>query len=255
MIDRIMGIMRRAGEIILSAHSSAGVYDAKPGKSNFVTKYDLEVQKMLMEEFAKLLPEAGFVGEEGNCDICAGGLRFIVDPIDGTTNFMHNYQKSAISAGLADGDRILLGAVYNPYSNEMFHAESGAGAFLNGAAISTASRQLKDGLVCFGTSPYYADRADATFEMAKNMFLNARDIRRSGSAALDLCDVACGRCDLFFEHILSPWDYAAAALIIQEAGGVITTMDGATVDFRGACSILAGSKSAIAGFRRIYPKG
>ena len=124
--------------------------------------------------------------------------------------------------GLALHGTMEIGVVYNPYSNEMFYAQRGKGAFLNGQPLHVSSNRLEEGLVCFGTSPYYAELIDQTFDLVKTLHKASLDVRRSGSAALDLCDIASGRCELFFECRLSPWDYAAGSLIVQEAGGRIS---------------------------------
>ena len=193
----------------------------------------------------KILPEAVFIGEEGEHSKAIGeGYAFIVDPIDGTTNFIKNYHRSCVSVGLALHGTMEIGVVYNPYSNEMFYAQRGKGAFLNGQPLHVSSNQLEEGLVCFGTSPYYAELIDQTFDLVKTLHKASLDVRRSGSAALDLCDIASGRCELFFECRLSPWDYAAGSLIVQEAGGRISRMDGTGISLDKGCSVLAGGPAA-----------
>lgn len=125
-----------------------------------------------------------------------------------------------------------------------FYAQRGKGAFLNGQPLHVSSNQLEEGLVCFGTSPYYAELIDQTFDLVKTLHKASLDVRRSGSAALDLCDIASGRCELFFECRLSPWDYAAGSLIVQEAGGRISRMDGTGISLDKGCSVLAGGPAA-----------
>lgn len=164
---------------------------------------------------------------------------YIVDPIDGTTNFMKGYQMSAISAALAKDGEVICGVVYNPYLDELFTAGKGQGAFLNGKPIHVSGAPLSEGLVLFGTSPYHESLAEQSFQTAYQYFKQALDVRRSGSAALDLCSIAAGRAELFFELILQPWDYAAGSLLIQEAGGVITDMEGGQITLDCPCSILA----------------
>ena len=243
MIRNITEIMKQAGEIMLSANYGENQIHSKSGTANFVTEYDLKVQDFLYTELAKIMSNANFIGEESDSNDTAklaDGYSFIIDPIDGTTNFIHDYKHSCISVALLKDGEVIIGAVYNPYRDELFHAEKNSGAFMNGKPIHTSSRELCDSLVCFGTAPYYREHAEKTFDILKFLYLNARDIRRSGSAALDLCYVACGRCDLFFEMILSPWDYAAGSLIITEAGGIITAMDGNPVTFDVPSSVVAG---------------
>lgn len=250
MFEFIPELIREAAEIMLSAHDIDSVITGKSGEANFVTAYDVAVQEFLFREISKKLPDAVIIGEESEenpVDALAEKLCFIIDPIDGTTNFIHNYRTSAISIGASDKNRMVYGAVYDPYRRVLYYAERGKGAFIeidNGAPIPihVSSRPMHDALSCFGTAPYYREElGDATFELAKWMFMHTRDIRRSGSAALDLCNVAAGAVDIFFEYRLSPWDYAAASLIIEEAGGVITQFDGSPITLDKPCPILAGN--------------
>lgn len=247
LINDISKIITNAGEIILSAHNNENQMHSKVGTANFVTEYDVKVQDYLYEKLGKLIPNVNFIGEESNINDMSklsDGYSFIIDPIDGTTNFIHNYGHSSISVALAKDGEIVIGIVYDPYKNELFQAEKGNGAYLNHTRIHVSDRQLCDSLICFGSSPYYRELADSTFDLLKLLYLNSRDIRRSGSAALDLCYVACSRCDLFYELLLSPWDYAAGSLIINEAGGVISAMDGQAVTFDTGSSVLAANKIA-----------
>ena len=198
------------------------------------------MQQILKERLLELLPNAVFVGEED--DIHASirkGMAFIVDPIDGTTNFIKDYHNSAISVGLTNDGKAYIGVVYNPYLDEMYTAERGRGAFLNGRPIHVSGNPLSEGVVLFGTSPYYEELSRKSFQMAYAYFKRALDIRRSGSAAIDLCSIAAGRAELYFELRLSPWDYAAGALIVQEAGGVVKTVDGDEITLEKPCSVLA----------------
>jgi Archaeal fructose-1,6-bisphosphatase and related enzymes of inositol monophosphatase family len=255
MINNILEQIRQAGNIMLSAdyHENNNLH-SKTGTANFVTEYDVKVQDFLYKSLAEIIPDANFIGEESdvnNTDKLKQGYSFIIDPIDGTTNFIHNYGHSCVSVALLKDGEVVFGAVYNPYRDELFHAEKNKGAYLNNKRVNASSRKLQDGLVCFGTSPYYRHLADNTFDLLKRLYLNSRDIRRSGSAALDLCYVACGRCDVFFEMILSPWDYAAGSLIITEAGGLITAMSGDPVTLDVASSVLAANKSAYDDFMKL----
>lgn len=244
--------MREAGELLHGAHPAASEITVKPGDDNFVTACDVAVQEFLIARFSELLPGAGFLAEEQETHCIPSGRCFIIDPIDGTTNLIHDYRHSAISVALCENGAVTFGAVLNPYSGELFYAARGEGAFLetDGAAkrICVSARPLRDALVEFGTSPYYKALADETFALVKELFLRSRDIRRSGSAALDICYVACGRCDLFFETILSPWDYAAGSVILSEAGGLLTQIDGSAVRLEAPSSVLAANPGAHAEF-------
>lgn len=231
MIKKITEIVKEAGKIILSAHNQENTITAKEGKKNFVTKYDVAVQEFLFRELGKAFPNAQFIGEEGENDFSTDSLRFIIDPIDGTTNFMQDYRCSCISVALCNGNDVIAGVVYNPYTNEIFSAEKGKGAYLNDDRISVSERPLSDGLALFGTSPYHPENTDETFALLRKVFDLSRDIRRSGSAAFDICTIACGRCEVFFEKGLQPWDIAAGTLILKEAGGIALNYDGTEISF------------------------
>ena len=129
--------------------------------------------------------------------------------------------------------------VYNPYLEEFYYAQKGRGAYCNGKAIHVSDEPLERGIVIFGTAPYYQEYADQTFALARKYFDKALDLRRSGSAAIDLCNVAAGRAELYFECVLSPWDFAAGSLIVEEAGGKVTTLDGGPLTLERKCSVLA----------------
>lgn len=240
LLKKITEAVRECGGIILHADRSKSCIDEKAGHANFVTTYDKRVQQELQKRLLQILPEAVFVGEEEDIHASiAKGYAFIVDPIDGTTNFIKDYHMSAISVGLAlDGERY-MGVVYNPYLNEMFTAVKGQGAHLNGDPIHVSSEPLSNGVVLFGTAPYYEELNRKSFEMAYNYFKKSLDVRRSGSAALDLCSVAAGRAEVFFELRLCPWDFAASSLIVEEAGGKVTTAEGGQLTLHEPCSMLA----------------
>lgn len=238
LFSKIIEEVRSCGEIILSADRSVTMIDDKAGHANFVTSYDKKVQAELEKRLLSIIPEAAFAGEEGDdFYVPSEGIVFIVDPIDGTTNFIYDYKVSCISVGILKDDEQLAGIVFNPYLDEMFSAIKGEGAFLNGKKISVFTGDVNRGLSLFGTSPYNSEWADKSFEMARKMLDFSADVRRSGSAAIDLCNVAAGRATMYFEYILSPWDFAAGSLILEEAGGIITTTDGGKLDFRkkGSC--------------------
>lgn len=245
-IEIISPIVKRAGDIVLSAHGVT-VKKVKDGDVNFVTAYDEAVQEFLITELKKAFPDAYFIAEEKDNDGSAltRDLCFIIDPIDGTTNFIRDYKQSSISVGIFSRGEGIFGAVLNPYLGELFVAQRGKGAYLNGKKISVTNNSLSNSIFAFGSSPYYKNElSEKTFSVAKALFLNGMDIRRSGSAALDFCHVAVGRIDLFFECRLSPWDFAAGSVIVKEAGGVITDMDGNELDFSVPQSILSGNPTA-----------
>ncbi len=245
MLETIQKIVREAGKIILSAKNINDGIESKQGRANFVTEYDVEVQTFLIKKLSEEFPEAGFIGEEGDDkEVVKADYCFIIDPIDGTTNFIYDYHHSAISVGLQHKGEMVLGVVFNPYLDEMFYAEKGKGAYLNGRKINVLNEGLSNGIVGFGTAPYYREKADETFALIRKLFDRCQDIRRTGSAALDLCYVAAGRFVLFCEQVVCTWDYAAAALIITEAGGCISTIEGKEMPFAEPTSVLAAGEVA-----------
>lgn len=213
------------------------------GVADFVTQVDIQVQEFLKTSLAKLYPEIQFMGEEkDNSGIDFSGSVWILDPVDGTTNLIHDFRQSAVSLALCEGGTLEFGLIYQPYTGEVFHAQRGAGAWLNGEPIHVSQVDSMDrSLIAIGTSPYNHEMADWNFEVFKKIFLNCSDIRRLGSAALDLAYVACGRTDAFFERYLKPWDFAAGILLVQEAGGTVTDYSGKPVDVTKPSDIVAGN--------------
>ena len=241
MINRIIAAVREAGKIVLSA-SDIERATAEKSAGNFVTKYDVAVQEFLKKELLAILPAAHFMGEEGTDQQAAlQGLCFIVDPIDGTANFVRGLRCSAISVALAQDGELIAGVVYQPYIDEIFYAEKGKGAFRDGQPIRVSDRAMQDGFYYLGTASYYDGTFDRTFALARALFDRMLDLRRFGPAAYELCNVACGRLELGFEALLQPWDYAAAACILAEAGGKISQLDGSPITLDRPCSILAGN--------------
>ncbi len=243
----LLSVIKKAGKIMLSASDIEDGVKEKDGYANFVTEYDVKVQSYLISEIKKLFVNAEFLAEEqeGNTSVLQSECCFVIDPIDGTTNFIHDLRHSAVSVAMLSHGETVLGIVYNPYLDEMFFAKKGAGAFLNGRRISVSNRTPEQAIVAFGTSPYVKDKTgEATMKLAYELFMRCADIRRAGSAALDLAYVAAGRHDLFFEIRLSPWDFAAAELMITEAGGIITDMKGAALSLENPTPVIAGNPVA-----------
>ena len=238
--ELICGLIRECGLFIKNIDRSNINVDTKAGRANFVTNYDKKVQERLRSGLAEIVPDAHFIGEEGTSQAFSPyGKFFIVDPIDGTTNFIKDYRCSSISVALVVDGEAELGVVYNPYLDEMFSAQRGRGAFCNANPIHVSSAPLENALVIFGTSPYNEELKELTFRLAYEYYRKTVDVRRSGSAALDLCSVAAGRAELFYELRLSPWDYAAGALIVQEAGGMVSDVDGRELSYERPCSVVA----------------
>ena len=242
MLEQIMDVVRRAGEMVLSAHDIAAGTHEKTSAADLVTEYDLAVEAFLKEQLPPLCPGSIFYGEEEaeNADP-SRDWAFIVDPIDGTTNFVRGLRQSAISVALARDGQVEYAVVFDPYKNEMFSARRGGGAFLNGAPIRVSDKPLAEGIFGMGTAIYRREYLEPTMRVTEQLFRRACDFRRLGAAALDLCDVACGRVELFFEYSLCPWDFAAGSLIITEAGGHISTLQGGPLALTERCSVWASN--------------
>lgn len=194
--------------------------------NDFVTGVDRESERILTDALREAFPDLGIYAEEGG--VTGSAERFwIIDPLDGTTNFIHRYPVFSISIALWEEGRTVLGAVYDPTRDELYEAVRGGGAFCNGAGIRVSgATALEHSLLGTGfpfSVPQYVDQYLNVF---KNLFLECRGMRRAGSAALDLCHVAAGRLDGFWELYLKPWDMAAGALIVEEAGGAVTDFFG-----------------------------
>ena len=238
---KIMELARTVKPLFLD-HEGASRIQVK-GVADFVTQVDLQVQEMIQKGLRNLYPDIQFMGEEkDNSGIDFAGAVWILDPVDGTTNLVHRFDHSAVSLALAVDSRLELGIVYNPYRDELFHAVRGGGAYLNGNPIHVGpAAQMREALISVGTAPYYHELADRNFERIKSIFLDCQDIRRLGSAALDLSYVACGRIDAYFEPNLKPWDYGAGALLVKEAGGCVTDFEGREPALNRPCCVVAGT--------------
>lgn len=242
---------REAAELMRSAREVLA--EAKSSRRDVVTAYDREVQALLTRRLREAASGARFFCEElEQQDELLAERLFIIDPIDGTMNFVHGFHHSCLSVGYASGGELRAAAVYNPYVDEMFTAVRGEGAFLNGRPIHVSEAPLRESLVCYGTAPYNTELADETFVLARRVFDESLDLRREGSAALDLCSVAAGRAGLYFELRVSLWDYAAGKLLVEEAGGLCRRLDGGALGLDPARgSIVAGGKAAMADFLKL----
>ena len=243
MLEQIISIVREAGEIVLSAHDVWSQTHEKSSAADLVTEYDLAVERFLKGKLPPLVPGSLFFGEEEkeNASPLTGWV-FIVDPIDGTTNFVRGLKHSAISVALAHDGAMEYGVVYDPYKDEIFSAKRDGGAFLNGRPVRVSERPLDQGVFGMGTAIYDRQFIAPTMRLTEQLFRRSCDFRRLGAAALDLCGVACGRLDLFFEYSLSPWDHAAGGLILIEAGGVLSTLEGRPMDYTRRCSVWASNR-------------
>jgi len=246
MRQQIEAIMRNASRIMME--KAPRNIESKEGHANFVTEADLRTQELLQEGLLKLLPGSAVFGEEKDNQPLTDAPTWVVDPIDGTLNYIHGLAHSAVSVALLEGKKALQGYVFNPFRDEFFSAEAGKGAYLNGGRIQVSRTPFEHALVFYGSSPYKASLVDATFQAVSRLMKQTADIRRLGAAALDFAYVACGRADIFFEYSLAPWDYAAGQLLIAEAGGVFELLNPEVVaaDFKQSAAVFTASPACAA---------
>ncbi len=213
------------------------------GKADFVTAVDLKISEFLKEELYKIDPSISFMSEEGD-----GGIsddRWILDPIDGTTNLVYGYNMSSVSLARYTGGDIVFGVVYNPYNGDLFTAEKGKGAYLNGEKLEKApDREIEDCLIEFGAGSTKKQYADVSFALATEIFKECLDLRRICSTAIAISYVAAGRLNGYFEKSIKPWDYAAAYLILSECGGKCQDWEGNAIQFDKASSFVCGTPKA-----------
>jgi myo-inositol-1(or 4)-monophosphatase len=219
---------RDAGHLLLEKFGRITAV-TKKGDINLVTEADLASEELIVERIRSYYPKHSILAEEGGEVITIGGdksWKWIIDPLDGTTNYAHGYPCFCVTLALEHEGDIVVGVTFDPTRDELFAAERGRGATLNGKPIHvSANDKLGDSLIVTGF-PYDFKQRDNFARHLTEFLLNSRGVRRDGSAAIDMAYVACGRFDGFWEEGLNPWDVAAGKLLIEEAGGVITYYDG-----------------------------
>lgn len=236
--DEVVRLVERA-KSILSDEALLAEASAK-GRANFVTRCDTAVQDFLQRELRARWPQVQFLGEELACAPDFSGSVWVLDPVDGTANLMHHFQHSAVSLALVEAGQPVFGVVYNPFLAETFTAQRGRGAYLNGAPLRVSTDvPAADSVIAVGTSPYDRQLADENFALFRRLFERCGDLRRTGSAALDLAYVAAGRVEGYLERNLKPWDFAAGALLVREAGGRVSDFAGQEPDFSQNCDLVA----------------
>jgi myo-inositol-1(or 4)-monophosphatase len=229
LLNVMMGAARKAARSLVRDYGEVEhLQVSMKGPGDFVSSADIKAEKTLRQELSKARPEFGFLLEEGG-EIAGAdkSTRWIIDPIDGTTNFLHGIPNFAISIGLERDGELVAGVVYQPLGDEMFHGEKGAGAYLNERRLRVSARRKMDDAVITTGIPHKGRGDHGRFlkELAAVMDVTA-GVRRFGSAALDLAYVAAGRCDGYWEADLKPWDIAAGIVLVREAGGYVTDLDG-----------------------------
>lgn len=226
MCKKVIKIAQNAENFISSQRIIASDIEEK-SKNSLVTFVDKQTEKIIVDALSNLLPEAGFITEEGTSKKKGEKFNWIIDPLDGTTNFIHGVPCYAVSIALTENEDIILGVVYEINLKECFYAWKNSKAYLNGKEIEVSkTSHLKNALIATGFPYYNFSKLNEYLGLFKNLLQETRGIRRPGAASVDLAYVACGRFDGFYEITLHPWDVAAGAFIIQQAGGFVSDFSG-----------------------------
>jgi myo-inositol-1(or 4)-monophosphatase len=226
LVEGFLGCVRQAGRVVREQWNDPREIAFK-GRIDLVTQTDLAVERLLGQRLPALLPGSTLLGEESHTSLVPGELTWIVDPVDGTTNYAHRIPMVAVSVALWRQGRVELGAVHLPMLGELFWAVRGQGAFLNGERIAVSREgTMQSALIATGFPYSFHTEIDAVCERLRRVLLASRGVRRMGSAAVDLAYTACGRFDGYYETGLKPWDTAAGWLLVEEAGGRVSSLDG-----------------------------
>ncbi len=238
MLKNVCTVVLSAANIMSDTDFSVEV---KGEKENLLTTNDKRIQEFLYKELKNLIPTSGFLGEENVTEFQDSEYVWIVDPIDGTTNYIRGIRDCAISVALECRGELIIGVVYSPFTDELFAAEKDGGAFLNGRPIHVSDKPFGKGLLCTAFSVYKKALAETCINVVRDIYAECSDFRRFGSAAMELCYLADGRCDLYFEIRVFPWDFAGAAVILREAGGYISGLDGSSPPLRRTTPLIAAN--------------
>jgi len=245
MLNIAIRAARAAGDIIVRAMDRVDLLNITPkGRNDYVSEVDRQAEREIVNILQKAYPSHAFMGEEGGAQGAAQAeYVWVIDPLDGTTNFLHGFPQFAVSIGLFHKGRIDQGVVYDPVKQELFTASRGGGAALNNRRLRVTKQSAMVGAL-LGTGIPFKDQSylDAYLGMLKDLLRDAAGIRRAGSAALDLAYIAAGRLDGFWEIGLKPWDMAAGVLLIQEAGGIVSDLEGGDKYFETGGIVTANPK-------------
>lgn len=242
----VCDLAREVGGFIRSKRDQLSGDDIETkGLHNYVTFVDKEAERRLTAVLEKLVPEAGFVVEEETITKTGSRNNWVVDPLDGTTNFIHSIPVFSISIALTDGDEVILGVIYDVIHDECFYAWKGSQAYMNEKPIHVSGKQsIDESLIATGFPYAKFPKIDDYLFLLKELIEKSHGIRRLGSAAIDLAYVACGRLEGFYEYGLNPWDVSAGVIIVKQAGGVVS-------DFKGGSDFIEG-REIIASNKNIY---
>lgn len=218
--------IEKATQIVIEAHNLPKITEYK-GKTNLVTKTDHQSEEIIISEIQKAFPKHGIIAEESERINTESEYQWIIDPLDGTTNFVHGYPSFGISIGILHNSEIICGIVKELPSNRTYSAIKGKGAFCDGKQIHVSdANSLSESLLVTGFGYEHGEKWSANMELFKQFTDITHGVRRLGAAAVDLCHVACGNVEGYWEFDIKPWDIAAGVLLVQEAGGIVTKMDG-----------------------------
>ena len=226
--NQVIDLTQQTGEFLLSNSQNFDVSKIEyKGVNNLVSFVDKQAEIQLVEGLNRILPEAGFITEEGTSSIGEKELNWIIDPLDGTTNYLHGLPHYSISIALVAKREVILGVILDPSRKECFYATKESPAYLNGKKIKASSAlKMADGLIATGLPYIEFKQMQAYLEILTDFMKNTHGVRRFGSAAIDLAWVACGRFEGYFEYNLHPWDVAAGVIIVKQAGGIISDFAG-----------------------------
>jgi myo-inositol-1(or 4)-monophosphatase len=255
LLETAVEIARESGALVANYHRRHIPFETK-GEFDLVTEADRASEKLIVERLRSRFPAHAIVAEEGGGVESSSEYRWFVDPLDGTTNFAHGFPMFCISMGLERAGELIAGVVYDPIRDELFTAERGAGAFLNNHRIRTSAvARVSDSLASTGF-PSRKRRHNVNIHFYYQLAMASHGVRRTGSAALDLAFVASGRLDFFWEFGLKPWDMAAGALLVQEAGGRVSDMTGGPLSLTASDHLLADNgplhDEVLAAFAEIF---
>lgn len=237
LLEQTQSVAKEVGAFIRKERTHFDVEKVEhKGFNDLVSYVDKEAERKIVEKLSEIFPEAGFITEEGTKTTQAEEYNWVIDPLDGTTNFIHGIPVFAVSIALMEKDKVVLGVVYEVNRHECFYAMRGAGAYCNDTRIKVSSApDLSASLIATGFPYYNFELIDRYLNSMKSLMQKTHGLRRMGSAAVDLCYVASGRTEGFYEYNLNSYDVAAGTLIVQEAGGTVT-------DFAGGEDFIFGRK-------------
>ncbi len=218
--------------------------------TNIVTTSDILSQRMLIDKLHALLPDSGFYCEEESVNSSHKKHVWVIDPIDGTANYSRGINDCAISVALLEDQKVVLGVVYSIFTGEVYSATLGGGAFFNGKPINVSKNSFERSILCTAMSLYKKEHAKLCSDIIYEAYMQCNDVRRFGSCALELCYLAHGRCDIYFEIRVFPWDFAAAYLVLKEAGGIICEREDGKFGLDGPTVVVAANNAE--NYDRLY---